>query len=146
MLEFIRELAEYEKLADEVTAREEHIDLALFGNMPRTFCEIAEWDGKPAGFAMWFYSFSTFRGQHGIYVEDLYVRPSFRGRGIGKAMLKRLAGRCLEEGLGRLEWSVLDWNEPSIGFYKSLGATALDGWTGFRASGEALDRLAASDE
>ncbi len=142
VLSFIRELAAYEKLADEVTADEGRVDRALFGPMPRAFCDIAEWDGEPAGFALWFYNFSTFRGQHGIYLEDLYVRPQFRSKGIGRAMLKRLAGRCVDEGLGRLEWWVLDWNEPSIAFYESLGAEPMNEWTVYRVSGEALGKLA----
>ena len=145
VLDFIRELADYEKLADEVAATEDQIDLALFGTMPRAFCEIAEWDGAPAGFALWFYNFSTFRGKHGIYLEDLYVRPDFRGKGIGKAILKRLAERCVDEGLGRLEWWVLDWNTPSIAFYKSIGAVAMDDWTVFRLTGDALNDLAGGD-
>jgi len=142
VLGFIKELAEYEKLSDEVAATEEQIDLALFGSLPRAFCEIAEWEGEPAGFALWFYNFSTFRGKHGIYLEDLFVRPRFRGKGIGKALLARLAERCVKEGLGRLEWWVLDWNEPSIAFYKSLGAVAMDEWTVFRVTGDALGQLA----
>jgi GNAT superfamily N-acetyltransferase len=119
------------------------ITAALFGPNPRVFCDIAEWEDEPAGFALWFYSFSTFRGRHGIYLEDLFVRPAFRGRGLGKALLARLARRCAEEGLARLEWGVLDWNEPSIAFYRSLGAIAMDGWTKNRLDGEALARLAA---
>ncbi|WP_436637710.1 N-acetyltransferase family protein [Microbaculum sp. FT89] len=146
VLSFIRELAEFEKLGDEVTASEQRIDRALFGPMPRAFCDIAEWEGEPAGFALWFYNFSTFRGQHGIYLEDLFVKPGFRGKGIGKALLARLARRCVEEGLGRLEWWVLDWNEAAIDVYRSLGAEAMDEWTVFRLSGEALDRLAGQVE
>lgn len=141
---FIRELAAYERLAHEVDATEATIDAALFSETPRVFCDIAEWDGEPVGFALWFYNFSTFRGRHGIYLEDLYVRESARGRGIGKALLAALAGRCRDEGLARLEWWVLDWNAPSIAFYESLGAVPMDEWTVMRVTGEALERLAAA--
>jgi GNAT superfamily N-acetyltransferase len=142
VLGFIRELATYERLAHEVDATLEAIDEALFGESPRVFCDIAEWDGEPVGFALWFYNFSTFRGRHGIYLEDLFVRDAMRGRGIGKALLSRLARRCLDEGLTRLEWWVLDWNEPSIAFYRSIGAQAMDEWTVQRVAGEALVQLA----
>jgi GNAT superfamily N-acetyltransferase len=140
---FIRELAEYERLVHEVEATLEMTSEALFCDEPRVFADIAEWQGKPAGFALWFYNFSTFRGLHGIYLEDLFVRPEFRGHGIGKALLCALARRCAAEGLARLEWSVLDWNEPSIGFYRSLGAIAKDEWTVYRLSGDQLARLGA---
>jgi GNAT superfamily N-acetyltransferase len=143
ILAFVRELAAYERLAHEVDADEGAIGAALFTAAPRAFCDIAEWVGEPAGFALWFYSFSSFRGRHGIYLEDLFVRPAHRGRGIGKALLATLARRCVAEGLPRLEWSVLDWNEPALEFYRSLGAVALDGWTVHRVSGEALQRLGA---
>jgi GNAT superfamily N-acetyltransferase len=142
VLAFIRELAEYEHLAHEVTATEGDIAAALFGERPRAFADIAEWNGEPAGFALWFYNFSTFRGRHGIYLEDLFVRPAFRGHGIGRALLRRLAQRCVAEGLPRLEWWVLDWNEPALRFYRSLGAVAMDEWTVQRVTGEALQRLA----
>lgn len=142
VLSFVRELADYEKLAHEVTASEEQIDRALFGPMPHAFCDIAEWDNQPAGFAFWSYRFSTFSGHDGLYLEDLFVRPEFRGKGLGKALLARLARRCVEEGLVRLEWAVLDWNTPSIDFYKSLGAEAMDDWTAFRMAGTALEQLA----
>jgi GNAT superfamily N-acetyltransferase len=142
VLDFIRELAAYERLAHEVDATPEAIDGALFGDNPRVFCDIAEWDGAPVGFALWFYNFSTFRGRHGIYLEDIYVRESMRGRGIGKALLSKLARRCLDEGLTRLEWWVLDWNEPSIAFYRSIGAQAMDDWTVQRVTGSALAELA----
>ena len=137
----VRELAEYERLLHEVEASEEMIAEAMFGEHPKVFADIAEWQGEPAGLALWFYNFSTFRGRHGIFLEDLFVRPHLRGHGIGKALLRRLAARCLEEGLARLEWQVLDWNEPSIGFYRSLGAIARDDWTVYRLSGSALARL-----
>jgi diamine N-acetyltransferase len=140
--EFILKLADYEKLRHEVTASEADIDAALFAAEPKAFCDIAEWDGAPCGFALWFYNISTFHGRHGIYLEDLYVDPAFRGRGIGKALLKHLAQRCEREGLTRLQWWVLDWNAPSIAFYKSLGARPMDEWTVFRLSDEALKKLA----
>jgi GNAT superfamily N-acetyltransferase len=139
----IRELAEYERLAHEVEATPEMIAGALFCDEPRVFADIAEWEGEAAGFALWFYNFSTFRGLHGIYLEDIFVRPALRARGIGKALLRGLARRCAAEGLARLEWSVLDWNAPSIGFYRSLGAIAKDEWTVYRLSGESLARLGA---
>jgi GNAT superfamily N-acetyltransferase len=142
VLTFIRELAEYEKLLHEVEAREDDIARDLFGEQPRVFCEIGEWGGEPVGFALWFYTYSTFQGRHGLYLEDLFVRPAQRGRGIGKALLANLARRCLDEGLGRLRWWVLNWNEPSIAFYRSLGAEARPEWTTFDLSGEALHRLA----
>ena len=142
VLSFILKLAEYEKLAHEVDATEAMLEEALFGPSRKVFCDIAEWDGAPAGFALWFYSFSTFRGRHGIWLEDLFVEPAFRGRSIGKALLSRLAVRCREEGLTRLEWWVLDWNAPSIAFYRGLGAEPMDEWTRFRLSGEALASLA----
>jgi GNAT superfamily N-acetyltransferase len=139
----IGELAEYERLVHEVAATQAMIGEALFCENPRVFADIGEWNGEPAGFALWFYNFSTFRGRHGIYLEDLYVRPAMRGRGIGKALLRGLAQRCIAEGLARLEWSVLNWNEPSIGFYRSLGAIAKDDWTVYRLSGESLAKLGA---
>ncbi|MGA7972875.1 MAG: GNAT family N-acetyltransferase [Pseudolabrys sp.] len=139
----VRELAEYEKLSHAVDATEEMIAAALFGDAPRLYCDIAEWDGQPAGFAVWFLNFSTFRGRHGIYLEDVFVRPAFRGRGIGKALLMRLARRCVDEGWARFEWAVLDWNAPSIAFYKSIGAQVMDEWKVCRLSGDALSRFAA---
>jgi len=142
VLQFIRELAEYEKLLPECVATEAMIDAALFGPTPRAFCDIAEWDGAPAGFALWFLNFSTFAGTAGIYLEDLFVRPEHRGKGIGKALMAHLARKCEENGWSRLQWAVLDWNTPSIDFYKSLGAEMLDEWTGVRVSGTALARLA----
>jgi GNAT superfamily N-acetyltransferase len=138
----VGELADYEKLRHEVDATAADVGRALFAPHPRVFCDIAAWDGEGAGFALWFYNFSTFRGRHGIYLEDLFVRPRFRGRGLGKALLAHLAKRAIAEGCARVEWSVLDWNEPSIKFYESLGATAKDEWTNFRLTDEALRRLA----
>ena len=142
VFEFIGKLAEYEKLSHEVVATQSDIADALFGNAPRCVCDLAFWKGEPAGFALWFYNFSTFRGRAGIYLEDLFVEPQLRGHGIGKAMLRHLAKRCVAEDLPRLQWSVLDWNAPSIAFYKSLGAQPVDEWTVFRLTGEALEGLA----
>jgi GNAT superfamily N-acetyltransferase len=139
---FVRELAAYERLAHEVDATEGALAAALFGPNPRVFADLALWHGEPAGFALWFYNFSTFRGRHGIYLEDLFVRPAFRGHGIGRALLRHLARRCRAEGLARLEWWVLDWNEPALRFYRSLGAVAMDEWTVQRVTGAALERLA----
>ncbi|HEY8380670.1 MAG TPA: GNAT family N-acetyltransferase [Microvirga sp.] len=141
VLSFIRELAAYERLAHEVVATERDMAEALFGPSPRVFADIAEWNGEPAGFALWFYNFSTFRGRHGLYLEDLFVRPAFRGHGIGKGLLQHLARRCMDEGLARLEWWVLDWNEPALAFYRSIGAVPMDEWTVQRVTGEALERL-----
>lgn len=143
VLRFVKALAAYEKLEHEVEATEATFEAALFGPTPRAFCDIAELDGEPVGIALWFYNFSTFQGLAGIYLEDLFVAPEARGRGIGKALLARLARRCVEEGLGRLQWWVLDWNAPSIAFYRSIGAVPQDEWTVMRVSGEALTTLGA---
>ncbi|HET9902152.1 MAG TPA: GNAT family N-acetyltransferase [Xanthobacteraceae bacterium] len=145
VLAFVRELAAYEKLQHEVEATEAMIDAALFGDGPRAFCDIAEWGGEPVGFALWFLNFSSFRGRCGIYLEDLFVRPSHRGRGIGTALLRRLATRCLQQGFGRLEWAVLDWNAPSIAFYEAQGATLLHEWKICRLAGEALAKFAGEE-
>jgi GNAT superfamily N-acetyltransferase len=142
VFQFVRELAEYEELTHEVEATEAMIDAALFGPNPRVFCDIAEWNGAPVGNALWFLNFSTFSGRSGIYLEDLFVRPAFRGKGIGKGLMVHLARRCVENGWARFEWSVLDWNAPSIAFYKSIGAQLKDEWTICRVSGEALAKLA----
>jgi GNAT superfamily N-acetyltransferase len=139
---FIRDLAEYERLLHEAVATEADIAEALFGANPRVFCDIVEKDGEGLGFALWFYNFSTFRGRHGIYLEDLFVRPEARGLGAGKALLKALARRCVDEGLARMEWSVLDWNQPAIVFYDGLGAASQSEWTTRRLSGDALEALA----
>ncbi|MFF4649766.1 GNAT family N-acetyltransferase [Streptomyces sp. NPDC001380] len=143
----IRELAEYEKALHEAVATEEQLRDALFGPQPAVFAHVAvegeDPGGEPVGFALWFRNFSTWRGTHGVYLEDLYVRPHARGGGHGKALLRELARICTERGYARLEWWVLDWNEPSIGFYRSLGAEAMDEWTVFRLTGEPLARLAA---
>lgn len=141
VLTLVRELAVYEKLEHEVDATGEMMETALFGTPPRAFCDIAEWNGEPVGLALWFYNFSTFRGRCGIYLEDLYVRPELRGKGIGKELLINLARRCADENLARLEWSVLDWNTPSIEFYRAMGAELMDGWTTCRVEGQALVKL-----
>jgi GNAT superfamily N-acetyltransferase len=138
----VRELADYEKLSGDVDATPEKIAAALFARKPRLFCDIAEWNGEPTGFSVWFLNFSTFRGRHGIYLEDLFVRPAFRGKGIGKALMARLAQRCVEEGYARFEWAVLGWNKPSIEFYRSIGAQVMDEWRIYRLSGKALQAFA----
>ncbi len=144
ILQFIKDLAAYEKLSHEVLATESDIVRDLFGPAPKVFCEIAEWAGEPVGFALWFYTYSTFQGRHGIWMEDLFVSPVVRGKGIGKALLAHLARRCLGENLGRLEWWVLDWNTPSIDFYKGQGGELQEEWTKVRVSGPALERLGAT--
>jgi GNAT superfamily N-acetyltransferase len=143
ILRLVRELAEYERLLHQVEIDESRIREALFVLTPKAFCDIAEMGGAPVGCAIWFYSYSTFTGRHGIYLEDLYVEPKQRGAGIGKALLAALAKRSLDEGLTRLEWSVLDWNEPSIAFYRSLGAVPMDDWVRYRLAGDALARVGA---
>lgn len=140
---FIRELADYEKLAHEVRFDDTVLATHLFGPRPMAEVVIGEIDGVPQGFALFFHNFSTFEGRPGIYLEDLYVRPPARGSGLGKALLLHLAALAEARGCARLEWSVLDWNEPSIGFYRSLGAKAKDEWTTMRVSGEDLAQLAA---
>jgi GNAT superfamily N-acetyltransferase len=139
--QLILELAEYERLAHEAVATREDLAAALFDNTPRVYCDIARWQGEPAGMAIWFYNFSTFRGRHGLYLEDLFVKSNMRGKGVGAALLRQLAARCVRENLGRFEWSVLDWNEPAIGFYRSLGARPMQDWTVWRMDGAALERL-----
>src|ERR1700733_10965565 len=142
VLSLVRELADYEKLLHEVEATEAMIDATLFGDEPRLFFEIAEWGGEPAGLAVWFRNFSTFSGRSGIYLEDLFVRQAQRGNGIGKALLVHLAKHCVANGWSRLQWAVLDWNTPSIEFYKSLGAVLMDEWTVCKVTGPALTALA----
>jgi GNAT superfamily N-acetyltransferase len=142
ILYFIRQLAEYEKLLHKVEADETMIRESLFGPRPCAEVLIAYWSGQPAGFAIFFQTYSTFRGRPGLYLEDLFVEPGFRGHGVGKALLVHLAKLTRERGGGRLEWSVLDWNEPAIRFYQGLGAEPLDEWTMYRVTGEKLDQLA----
>lgn len=142
ILGFIRGLADYERLLHEVSASEADIEAALFSAQPRAFCDIAEEDGAPVGFALWFYNFSTFEGRCGIYLEDLFVIPEARGSGAGLALMRRLARRCRDEDLRRLEWQVLDWNAPTIAFYDRLGATAKSEWITRSLSGDALAALA----
>lgn len=145
ILRLIRELATYEKLEHEVIATESRLTRTLFADDPNAFVLMAEADGAPCGFALYFFNYSTFLGRHGVYLEDLYVTPERRGEGIGKALLARLARIAAEHDCGRLEWWVLDWNAPSIAFYKALGAEAMDDWTVYRLTGDALYRLAAED-
>ena len=142
ILSLIRELAEYERLSQEVMVTEEALCHWLFGERPVAEVLIGDHGGEPAAFALFFHSFSTFLSKPGIYLEDLYVRPEFRGAGLGRALLVHLAGLARERGCGRLEWSVLDWNEPAIDFYRRIGASPLGGWTVYRVAGEALDDLA----
>jgi GNAT superfamily N-acetyltransferase len=142
ILELIRGLAAYEQLAHEVRATDVGLHEALFGEAPGAEVLIAEADGTPAGFALFFHNFSTFLGQRGLYLEDLFVRPEFRGAGIGRRLLAELAALAVSRQCGRLEWSVLDWNASAIGFYRSLGAKPMDEWTVFRLTGDALTDLA----
>ena len=154
ILSMINELAEYERLAHEVVATEDSVRESLFGAKLHAEAVIAravsgrsgvaeKADGNEAvGFAVWFYSYSTFLSKPGLYLEDLFVRPAWRGRGIGRALLRHLARIAIERGCGRMEWSVLDWNDPAIGFYRSIGAQPMDQWTVYRLTGDALDRLA----
>ena len=142
ILDYIRELAEYERAPEKVVARAEDLARHLFGERPLAFAVMAEHDGADAGWALWFYNFSTWEGRPGLYLEDLYVRPQFRGHGIGKALLKYLAAVAIENGCARYVWQVLDWNTPSLEFYKAMGATVLEEWLTCRVEGEALARLA----
>ena len=145
VLRFVRELAEYEREPDAVVATEEMMDEALFGTTPKAEALIAEVDGVAVGFALFFHTFSTWTGRQGIWLEDLYVTPDARGSGAGKALVSAIAGICLDRGCPRFEWWVLDWNEPAIGFYRSIGAEAMDEWTTQRVTGDALAKLAGRD-
>ena len=145
ILQMIRELADYERMLSDVVATEARLREALFSAKPDAEVVIAYDGDEAAGFALFFHNFSTFLGRRGLYLEDLFVKPSFRGRGIGKRLLVELARIAIARGCGRFEWSVLDWNEPSIGFYKSLGARPMDDWTIYRVSGSALTELAAAE-
>lgn len=142
ILRLIRALAEYERLAHACVATEDRLRESLFGPEPAAEVLMAEWEGTPAGFALFCHNYSTFLARRGIWLEDLFVLPEQRGRGIGKALLRRLAELAVARDCGRLEWAVLDWNESAIGFYRALGAVPLDDWTTFRVTGAALDRLA----
>lgn len=144
ILSFIRELAIYEKAEHEVKASVDDIRQSLFGDSPKVFGLIAEIENVPVGFAIYFYNYSTWLGKHGIYLEDLYVSPASRGSGAGKALLKSLAQIATKKGLGRVEWSVLDWNTPAIDFYKAMGAIEQDEWTVYRLTGKALNDFANS--
>ena len=146
ILTFIKGLALYERAPHEVTATPEGLLRDGFGPQPFYHCLIAEDDGAPAGFALFFFNYSTWKGQPGVYLEDLYVEPEFRGRGIGKALLKRVAAFAVDRGCQRLQWEVLDWNTPAIDFYRAMGAEFLDEWRNVRISGEPLTRLAAGAE
>jgi diamine N-acetyltransferase len=139
------ELAEYEHLQHEMVAKPQDIAAALFAPAPRLSCDIAEWNGEAAGFAVWFSSFSTFKGRFGLYLEDLFVRPPFRRKGIGRALLRRLAQHCVEQDYARFEWAVLDWNAPSIRFYESIGARVMHEWKLCRLTGPALAQFARKD-
>lgn len=144
VLRLIRELAEYERLAHEVIASEALLRDALFGAAPSAEAVVAHAGDEPVGFALWFHTFSTFLARRGLYLEDLFVAPAWRGRGVGRALLTHLAGIAVARGCGRMEWSVLDWNEPAIRFYRSIGARPMDEWTVYRLSGDALAELGRS--
>ena len=144
--QLIRDLAAYERAPPEVTGTLEDLQQSLFGPDPAVFAHVAEQDGEVAGFALWFLNYSTWTGTHGIYLEDLFVEAGVRGHGHGKALLAELARICVERGYERLEWAVLDWNTPSISFYRSIGARAMDEWEIYRLSGPALAALGSADE
>ena len=141
VLQLIQDLATYEKAPEQVEASKEDLLNTIFAKEPRVFCDLVEVNGQIAGMAIWFLNYSTWQAKHGIYLEDLYIKPEFRARGYGKALLKHLAQICDKEGYGRLQWWVLDWNSPAIEFYKSFGAEAMDEWTVYRTSGQALKNL-----
>ncbi len=140
----VRELADYEKAPHEARMTEEQLHAALFGDAPALFGHVAVADGQVVGMALWFLNFSTWRGTHGVYLEDLYVQPQHRGSGLGRELLRTLAGLCVKHGYSRLEWSVLDWNAPSIEFYEAAGAVPMDGWTVFRLTDDALSAFAST--
>ena len=144
MVGLVRELADYEKSLDEVRLTDSQLADCLFGSSPALFGHVAERDGRVVGVALWFLNFSTWRGTHGVYLEDLYVQPQHRGTGLGRALLRTLAQVCVDRGYSRLEWSVLDWNAPSIEFYRAAGAVPMDGWTVFRLTDDALTGFAGS--
>jgi GNAT superfamily N-acetyltransferase len=144
ILRLIKDLAEYEKAPDQVEATESDLKATIFSKEPKVFCDVVEVDGEIVGMAIWFLNYSTWQGKHGIYLEDLFIKPEYRGRGYGKALLIHLAKLCEEKGYGRFQWWVLDWNSPAIDFYRSLGAEAMDEWTVYRVSGKALKDLGAS--
>lgn len=146
ILAFIRGLAEFEREPDAVAATEEDLLRHGFGEHPYFWCLIADWDGVPAGFAFYFFDYSTWLGRPGLYLEDIFVLPEFRGRGIGRALLQRLAAVAIEKGCARMKWEVLDWNQPAIDFYAASGAEFLDEWRNVRVSGQALRRLAGLEE
>ena len=141
VLQLIQDLATYEKAPDQVEASRDDLLNTIFAKEPRVFCDLVEVDGQIAGMAIWFLNYSTWQAKYGIYLEDLYIKPEFRARGYGKALLKHLAQICDKEGYGRLQWWVLDWNSPAIEFYRSFGAEAMDEWTVYRTSGQALKDL-----
>ncbi len=141
VLQLIQDLATYEKAPDQVEASRDDLLNTIFAKEPRVFCDLVEVDGQIAGMAIWFLNYSTWQAKHGIYLEDLYIKPEFRAKGYGKALLKHLAQICDKQGYGRLQWWVLDWNSPAIEFYRSLGAEAMDEWTVYRTSGQALKDL-----
>lgn len=145
ILRFIRELAAYEKAEQEVVATEATLRASLFGEGARAHALVCRVAGVDAGFAVYFFNYSTWQGRQGLYLEDLYVSPAYRKAGAGKAMLQHLARLAVQKGCGRFEWSVLDWNEPAIGFYRSIGAVAMDEWVRYRLAGEALAKFAAGD-
>jgi len=141
ILQLIKDLAEYEKAPDEVDTTEKEILETIFADNPKVFCDFVEVNGDVAGMAIWFLNYSTWQGKHGIYLEDLYVKPEYRGRGFGKALLQHLASICNQRGYGRFQWWVLDWNSPAIEFYRSLGAEAMSEWTVYRVTGDPLRKL-----
>lgn len=145
ILQLIKDLAEYEKAPEQVEATETELLATIFSEEPKVFCDLVEIDGIIAGMAIWFLNYSTWQGKHGIYLEDLFIKPEYRGRGYGKALLHHLARVCERNGYGRFQWWVLDWNTPAIDFYRSLGAEAMDEWTVYRVSGKSLRELGELD-